>query len=49
MKISTTDGKEYAIIDMCACCRLDSAGNHESNCPLYNKSDLYPYSIGEIK
>lgn len=39
MKISTTDGKEYYNIDMCSHCSLDTAGNHEPNCPLYRKEN----------
>jgi len=40
MKITTTDGKEYQFIDMCTCCNLDTAGNHEFNCPLYCEQDI---------
>ncbi|GIW70280.1 MAG: hypothetical protein KatS3mg101_1027 [Patescibacteria group bacterium] len=33
MKYSTTDGREWFKSDMCFCCRVDTAGNHELNCP----------------
>ena len=33
MKFTTTNGKEYYIIDYCQCCRMDTAGNHERGCP----------------
>lgn len=36
----TTDGKEYIFIDQCSCCRMDTAGNHESNCPLYGHKSV---------
>ncbi len=35
MEFTTTDGKRYIAADQCACCRMDTAGNHESNCPMY--------------
>ena len=35
---TTTDGKEYIFVDICYYCRMDTAGNHEFNCPLYSYS-----------
>ena len=35
MKIITTAGKEYIATDQCAYCNIDTAGNHEINCPNY--------------
>ena len=37
MKMSTTDGKEYELIDQCPYCQLNIAGNHQLTCPLFNK------------
>jgi len=34
MKISTTDGNEYWYPDFCPYCNLDTAGNHEFDCPM---------------
>ena len=33
MRITTTDGQEYTMPDMCGYCNMDTAGNHEMNCP----------------
>jgi len=34
MFISTTDGKQYYLPDMCSYCPMDTAGNHTIGCPL---------------
>ena len=35
LKISTTDGAEYELPDMCACCNMSTGGEHERHCPLF--------------
>ena len=35
---TTTDGKRYIFIDQCSCYRMDTDGNHGSNCSLYGYS-----------
>ncbi len=35
MEFTMTDGKKYTAADQCSFCRIDTAGNHESNCPMY--------------
>jgi len=35
MEFTTTDGKRYTVADQCACCSIDTAGNHEGNCPMH--------------
>ena len=35
MRFSYTDGTIVDIPDQCAHCQLDTAGNHQSWCPLY--------------
>ena len=34
MRFSTTDGRVWDTPDMCGYCQLDTAGNHQSHCPL---------------
>jgi len=34
MKISTSNGKEIIIPDMCSHCSLNTGGQHETHCPL---------------
>jgi len=34
MRKSITDGRIYYIPDYCPYCQLDTAGNHEVNCPM---------------
>ena len=34
MRFNTTDGKVWDTPDMCGYCQLDTAGNHQSYCPL---------------
>jgi len=36
MRITTTDGKVIEQPDMCSCCRMSTAGEHEMSCPLYS-------------
>jgi hypothetical protein len=36
MKITTTDGKEYYTDEGCLYCRINTAGQHEIDCPMYN-------------
>ena len=35
MRITTTDGQEHDIPDMCAYCEMNSGGEHKPDCPLY--------------
>jgi len=43
MRITTTDGQNYVIPDMCADCQITTAGEHEWNC-LCNSSNCIPLS-----
>ena len=46
MYYSTTDGKESHIPDQCSCCNLNTAGEHEGNCPLFvEKSYHYVWPL----
>jgi len=38
--ISTTDGKEFLIPDMCPYCQLDTAGNHDLKCPSFGTDKI---------
>ena len=33
MRITTTDGQDYEMPDMCSCCLITTGGEHEANCP----------------
>ena len=53
MRFSTTDGRVWDAPDMCGCCQLDTAGNHQPHCPLSQpiwfkstQSDAEPRGIG---
>ena len=35
MEYTTTDGMRYVYGDQCVYCPMDTAGNHEINCPSY--------------
>jgi len=37
MRISLTSGEDYELPDVCAHCRMNTAG-HESGCPLHKDS-----------
>jgi len=45
MRITLTGGETYDIPDMCTCCRMSTAGEHELSCPLYQplmRRETYP-------
>ncbi|MCK5601031.1 hypothetical protein KAR91_04125 [Candidatus Pacearchaeota archaeon] len=44
MRLTTTDGKDEIIPDICGYCQTDTAGNHEPKCPCY----VNPYITQEI-
>jgi len=45
MYFSFSDGREIFKTDMCAHCQLNTGGEHEKNCPLFNhiiaKGDIF--------
>jgi len=36
MHFSTSDGKQWDVPEMCAHCQLNTGGEHEKDCPLFN-------------
>ena len=34
MRLTSTDGTESDVPDMCDCCHLSTGGEHELNCPV---------------
>ncbi len=34
MRFTCTDGSTRELPDMCACCQMDTGGNHQVGCPL---------------
>jgi len=50
MYFSFSDGREIIKADMCSHCQLNTAGQHESNCPLaFVKTEIAPEIKTEIK
>ena len=49
MRITTTDGREFYVPDMCIYCSLDTVGNHRWDCPCnphrYKKSIKIKYEF----
>lgn len=49
MKITTTDGKEYIMPDGYSCCNMNTAGQHEWNCPMSENMQWLKVAEGAFK
>ena len=49
MRITTTDGEEYHILENCPYCHLNTAWQHEAHCPMYQSLNTFFISTPIIR